>query len=129
MTPIFASDGFVTLHVIGIIALIAMLWSARLRGQFERRCVGNATAIDLAWVRIVACGVLILYIVLTENLSSQARLDATFFEWPGYLMYLQRGALGFFVTSAPHLKLLTGVLVGVLVLAAVGLATRITIPL
>jgi hypothetical protein len=128
VTKVIAEDLFAAIHVVGIALLVAMLFRSQLRAKCERRCVGSATAIDLAWIRILACACLIVYI-FTEDLGSLAQFDAKWYDWPGYTERLKRGVLKFFVESEGNLDLLTNALLGVLVLAMFGVGTRITIPL
>ena len=119
---------FYGFHLGAIVALAVMLVHPRFRESFERGCIGPKTAIDLAWIRIVACGVLILY-VLSEDLASQAALDRRWFDPPGYTAWLGRGVFDWFLTSATRLHALTWALVALLVLGMAGVATRVTLPL
>ena len=127
-TKPIANDLFGMIHLIGIAVLVAMLFKKQLRASFERRCVGEATAIDLAWIRILACGTLLVYIQ-TEDLGSHALLDEKWYDWPGYLIHLGRGALRFFMESEGNLDGLTALLQVFCLLGLFGIATRITIPI
>jgi len=118
----------VLIHAGAIAAFAVMLFLPRFRGWFERRCVGSGTALDLAFIRIVVCAVLILY-VLTEELASQAQIGTQWFSPPGYTSWLGRGWLDWLLSSPLRLNLLTGLLLGTLGLAMVGFATRVTLPL
>jgi hypothetical protein len=119
---------FVLIHVGAIAAFAVMLFRPKIRDGFERRCVGTATAIDLAYVRVVTCAVLIVY-VLSEDLASQAGFGTDWFAPPGYTSWLGRGWLDWFLSSSIRLHALTWLLVGALLLGMVGFATRITLPL
>jgi len=96
------------------------------RDGFARRCVGEATAIDLAYIRIVVASVLIVYVSL-EPIASQAELGPDWFSPLGFAKPLG-GLFTWFLSSALRLTLLkVGVLVGLL-LVLLGVATRITLP-
>ncbi len=112
----------------GLAALVAMLLVPRLREAFERRCLPPATAVDLAFIRIVACAVLLLYIP-TEELASQAAMGTEWFRPPGHLSLLGRGLFDWFLSSEGRLQALTLFVFVSLALALVGCATRVTLPL
>lgn len=115
------------IHVAGLAALVSMLLVPQLRRGFERRCVGIASARDLAFVRIVVCVVLFAY-TLTEPLPTQARLDTAFFEPLGYTSHLGQGAFDWFLSSPARLWAVWLATFGALALGAFGVATRLTLP-
>ena len=83
---------FIALHVGAFAALVAMLVRPSFRGAFERRCVGPMTAVDLGFVRVVVCTILVAY-VLTEDLPGYAEFDGAWYRPPGYLGGLDRAPL------------------------------------
>jgi hypothetical protein len=115
-------------HLLAFAALVVMLARPTWRDAFQRRCVGDATATDLAWVRIVVCAISILYL-LNEDLVSMARLGKTWFEAPGYLTFIGRRAFYGLMTSEGRLIALTSITIGLLVLAMLGIYARVTLPL
>jgi len=127
MTSFF--DGlFDVLHAVAIAGLALLLFRPSARAWFERRCIGDRTAVDLAWIRIVTCSVLLLY-VATEDLASQAELGASWFAAPGYAKWMGRETFVWFMSSASRLHLVQWILVALLGLAAAGVATRLTVAL
>ncbi len=126
--PTLFTDLFSVIHLGALACLVTMLFHPRLRGWFERRCVGDAGAEDLAWIRIITCAVILLY-SFTEDLSSQALLDAGWYQWPGHLGMLKRGLLKYLMGDAGHLEMLVLAMRVTLVLAMVGVVTRVTVPL
>jgi hypothetical protein len=115
-------------HLLGAAALVSMLLAPRLRLGFERRCVGAASARDLAFVRIVVCVILFVY-TLTEPLPSHARLGTTFFAPPGFSSYLGQGLFDWFFSSSARLWGVWLATFAALGLGALGVATRLTLPL
>lgn len=115
------------IHLVGLAALVVMLFVPRLRLGFERRCVGVASARDLAFVRIVVCVVLFIY-TLTEPLPSHARLDTAFFAPLGYTSQLGQGVFDWFLSSSARLWAVWLATFGALALGAFGVATRLTLP-
>jgi hypothetical protein len=119
---------FVIFHFAVLAGLVVMLVRPAWRAWFTQRCLGTATAIDLAYIRIVTCGILLIY-VLTEDLGSQAPFGPKWWSWPGYLEPLGHGWLRYFVTSKAHLDGLTYALILAIVLAMAGVLVRVTLPI
>jgi hypothetical protein len=118
---------FTLIHLAGIGGLLAFLVRPAWREAFARRCIGVATARDLAFVRIVICAVLIAY-VCWEDLASQARLGPKWFKAPGYLASLQN-LFVWLHGSAARLEGVTWLLLAATVLGLAGVATRVMLPL
>jgi hypothetical protein len=127
MSQTLISDFFSALHLVAIVGFATMIVSPTLRDGFAARCVGHATAIDLAWVRIVTCTVLVLY-VLTEDLASLSYFSSWWYTPPGYLAIFGRGWFDALLGSPAALHGLTAALILALLLAAAGVFTRITLP-
>jgi hypothetical protein len=125
--PTLIIDLFTALHFVAIAAFAAMIVSPRLRARFAERCVGHGTALDLAWVRIVACAVLIVY-VLTENLASLSYFHPSWYQPPGYLDLLGRAWFDALLRSQPALYGLTAALLLALALGMAGCFTRVALP-
>jgi hypothetical protein len=119
---------FDLLHFGAIVGLVLLLFRPSLRERFERRCIGPATAVDLAWIRIVVCGVLVLY-VLSEDLASQAGFGPEWFDPPGYSRWLGRGVFDWFHSAAWRLHALKWLTIVALGLGLAGVKTRVTIPI
>lgn len=121
-------DLYSVICLAGLAALVAMLFVPRLREAFERRCIPPANSVDLAFIRIVACAVLLLY-VPTEELASQAAMGTEWFRPPGHMSLLGRELFDWFLSSEGRLQALTWFVFGSLALALAGCATRLTLPL
>jgi hypothetical protein len=119
---------FQLLHVVAIVGLIALLARPAWRDAFARRCIGPRTAVDLAWVRIVACVVLIVCTAMID-LASMSEMPRSFFAPPGHLAGLGRGWLDALMGSGVRLHALQWGTVLLLGLGAAGVFTRVTIPL
>ncbi len=128
MRSLLLTDLFSVIHLGAIALLLAMLFRPGLREAFASRCVGTASAVDLAWVRIVTCGVLMVY-VLSEDLASCARLGESWFHLPGHLELLGRGVLRYVLASQGHARAFTAIVLLALTLALLGVFARVTVPL
>jgi hypothetical protein len=128
MLSVLLTDVFSVVHLLAIVLLGVMLFRPELRDAFARRCVGSAAAVDLAYIRIVTCAILIVY-VLSEDLTGYARMGAWWIHWPGQLAVLGRGWLKFLLASEAHTRVFTAMVLGALTLAMLGVATRVTVPL
>jgi hypothetical protein len=119
---------FQLLHAVAIAGLIACLARPAWRDAFARRCIGPRTAVDLAWIRIVVCVVLIVCTAMID-LASMAELPKSWFAPPGYLADLGRGWLHVLMASELRLHLLQWTTIVLLALGAAGVFARVTIPL
>jgi hypothetical protein len=128
MTNLIVTDLFTAIHLGAIVWLAVMLARPRLREAFRQRFVGDASATDLAYVRIVICAVSILY-VLAEPLPSQAYLSKLWFNPPGVLSWFGRDWWDALVVSQWRLQVFDGVLLLLLTLALTGTFTRVVLPL
>jgi hypothetical protein len=126
-TSVLFTDLFVAISLVAIVGFTIMLFKPGWRDGFARRCVGPATAVDLAWVRIVACAVTIIY-VLVENLPSMALLDPSWYAPPGYIDWIGRARFDAFMSSELALELITWATLLALVLAMFGVLTRVSLP-
>ncbi|HKO93148.1 MAG TPA: hypothetical protein VJU61_18460 [Polyangiaceae bacterium] len=119
---------FSLIHLAGFAGLAALWFSPRWQAVFERRCLGAATASDLAFVRVVVCVTLAIY-TAADALPSYALLDTSFFSPRGYMAYLGQATLDWFFSSAARLWAVVLSVEALLVLGALGVWTRVTLPL
>src|SRR5262249_1935598 len=105
-----------------------LLFWPRARRVFEQHCVGSASAADLGYVRAIACSVLLVY-TLSEDLPSYARIGPSFMHAPGYFHYLGEGAVTWWFASPLRLWCIWLLTLFALGLGALGLRTRLSLPL
>ncbi len=120
---------FAAIHVVAVGGLAVTLINPKARRWFEERCVGRATAEDLAYVRAAVC-LIAAACVLCEDLASCALLSEYWFTPPAILANtIGTDAFYALIGSRPALLVLHGSLILMLLLAAGGVAARFTVAL
>jgi len=119
---------FLRLHLVVGGFFAALIFVPVLRHWFERHCLGQSTALDLAFIRIVTCAVTGL-IVFREDLASYSYFDPEWYRFPGHIRLLGDDFLRSLIGSRGALLSLKWGLFLLLLLAGAGGSTRLTIPL
>ncbi len=129
LRQLFGSHRFIDLGVVFCLGLGLLLWIATSPG-FAKRFVGEATANDLGFIRIIACIDLIITAVWLEDLSTTPLLPEAIRQPMGTVQFLY-AIPGFeaFSRSQGWLQGFELLTVLCLVLGMLGLWTRFTIPL